>query len=67
MKRTFMRVGISLIGMVAWLLPNQAMAYNCSVTVNGYTITWSCPSADMCFWTITYNSDGTYYVSVSCT
>ena len=67
MKRIFVRAGITLVGLTAWLLPNQAKAHdNCSVTVGGETITWSCPSADMCIVAVTYYNDGTVSVTIGC-
>ena len=66
MKRLFVRAGVSLVGLMAWLLPNRATAdENCSVTAGGHTVTWSCPSADMCESTVTY-SNGNVSVATAC-
>ncbi len=66
MKQTFVQAGISLVGMAAWLLPNQATAEeNCSVTAGGHTVTWSCPSDDMCESTVTF-SNGNVSIETGC-
>ncbi len=49
MKRIFVQVGIALVGMIAWLLPNQAKAdFDCNATVGGISVTWSCRGDDQC-------------------
>ncbi len=66
MKRIFVRAGVSLVGLMAWLLPNRAMAdYNCSVTVGDDTVTWSCPADELCEATVTY-SNGNVSIQVAC-
>ena len=65
MKRIFVQVGITLVGMIAWLLPNQAKAHdNCSTTVNGNYIAWSCPQDDQCKSTVILSNPPT--VETSC-
>ncbi len=67
MKRIFVRAGVSLVGLMAWLLPNQAKAHsNCSIAVGGETITWSCPSADQCIVIFTFYNDGTFSFITGC-
>ncbi len=69
MKRIFVRAGLTLVGLTAWLLPNQAKAEeteeNCSVTAGGHTVTWSCPSDDLCRSTVTF-SNGNVSIETSC-
>lgn len=68
MKQIFVRAGVSLVGLMAWLLPNQAKAEteeNCSVTAGGHTVTWSCPSDDMCESTVTF-SNGNVSIETGC-
>ena len=51
MKRIFLRVGISLVGLISWILPNQAKAdgwHNCHSEVDGKEYKWSCASQNDC-------------------
>ena len=50
MKRIFVQAGIAAVGMIAWLLPNQAKAdVDCNVTVGGVSVTWSCLEDAQCY------------------
>lgn len=68
MKRTFVRTSISLVGLIAWLLPNQAKAdgwHNCHREVKGVELKWSCASMNDCRMDVNVTSTG-FSVSLYC-
>ena len=68
MKRVLSRWGITLIGMAAWFLPNQAKAddwHNCHGEVDGKPYKWSCATQNDCRMDIYITERGTR-VSLYC-
>ena len=68
MKRVLSRAGITLVGMAAWLLPNQAKAdgwHNCHAAVNGIPFMWSCASQNDCRMNVRVTGN-TIYVTTYC-